>query len=242
MRRGFLFLLGVVLAPLAVALLSNAVDLFSFTDGWHSEALTRMVGVAIIGEGALLAFWAAVCFGRAFDPLVRPRSNIEVFDPQQLHAVTGGGLILPLCGILFLLAAVAPFSQAHQDAEHLEVVADLPGHFGDQLVEDTRAHERAGWFFGSLWLLFGVILLATPLLLPPRIWKLGWRIRGWGCGAVVVGIVLSALSALVWLGNGMAMEGASKDLAVASYVGLLAGSADALVGTVVALASRAGRT
>ena len=146
--------------------------------------------------------------------------------------------MLPLCGILFLLAAVGPYGQARHDSETLEVMDSMPGEFGGDLVNDFRRHEWTEWTFAVLWLVVGVALLGTPLLLKPRVWHLGWRISGVGCGIAVGGFLMSGMGGLLCFANAMAMEGASKDVCLAGYLGILAGAIIAVLGSVIAVAGR----
>ena len=107
-----------------------------------------------------------------------------------------------------------------------------------EIVEADRRHERTEWAFGVLWLAVGGALLATPLFLRRRVWQLGWRMNGVGCGIAVGGFLLSGMGAFVCYANGLAMEGASKDLSFVGYLGVLAGAIIAVVGSVVATAGR----
>ena len=83
MRRVLLFCGGTFLALAAGTILWIAPDLYTLEDGWHSAGFTRMVGLAIIVEGALAALGAALCLGRAVVPLtwVRTRSDTAVPGP-----------------------------------------------------------------------------------------------------------------------------------------------------------------
>jgi hypothetical protein len=146
--------------------------------------------------------------------------------------------VLPLCGILFLVAAAGPFGQARRDSEALEVMGSMPGRWGGDLVTDFRRHERTEWAFGVLWLVVGGALLATPLFLRRRDWQLGWRMSGVGCGIAVGGFLLSGMGAFVSYANGLAMEGASKDLSFVGHLGVLAGAVIAVVGSAMAAAGR----
>jgi hypothetical protein len=218
---------GIVLGLAAETILWNGPDLYAFTDPWHSAAFTRIVGVGVIVEGALLALGAAVCLGRALRPLTAV--------PGPTPAAVGGGPVLPICGILLLLAAVGPFGQARGDSERLEVMDSMPGKWGAGLVEDYRRHERTERTFGALWLVVGGSLLGTPLFLKPGVWQLGWRINGVGCAIAVGGFLLSGLGACVCLANGLMLEGANKDFSLVGYLGVLAGAAAAIVGSVAVL-------
>jgi hypothetical protein len=155
--------------------------------------------------------------------------------PGSAPAAVGGGPVLPICGILFLLAAVGPFGQAREDSEKLEVMDSMPGKWGADLVDDFRRHERTARTFGVLWLVVGGAFLGTPLFLKPRLWQLAWRINGVGCGIAIGGFLLSGMGAFVCVANGLAMEGASKDLYYAGYLGVLAGAMVAVVGSIVAV-------
>jgi hypothetical protein len=236
MRRALLLCGGTLLGLAAWAVLSNAPELYLFTDSWHSAALTRVVGLGVIAEGALAAFWAALCLGRAVAPLSPGPTRGGTAAPGPAPAAAGGGPVLPLCGTLFLLAAAGPFGQARREQEALEVMDSMPGRWGGELVEDHRLHERAGRAFGVLWLAAGGWLLATPLFLKRRVWQLGWRMSGVGCGIAAGGVLLSGMGAFVCYANGLAMEGASKELALAGYIGLLAGAVIAVCGSVIAAA------
>jgi hypothetical protein len=228
MRRVLLFCSGILLALAAGTILWIAPDLYTLEDGWHSAAFTRLVGLGIIVEGALGALGAALCFGRAVVPLTSAPTRNDTAVPGPAPAFVGGGPVLPLCGILFLLAAVGPFGQARYDSETLEY-----GQFGADLVADYRRHERTERTFGVLWLVVGGALLATPLFLKPRVWQLRRRMRGVGFGIAVGGFLLSSMGALVCFANGLAMEGASKDVSFAGYLGVLTGALIAVVGSVL---------
>jgi len=238
MRRALLSCVGIVLGLAAETILWNGPDLYTFTDGWHSAAFTRIVGVGVIVEGALSALGAALCLGRALIPLTSVPTQSGKVVPGPAPAAVGGGPVLPICGIFFLLAAVGPFGQAWKDSETLEVMDSMPGNFGADLVDDYRRHERTEWTFGVLWLVVGAVLLGAPLFLKPRIWHLGWRINGVGCGIAVGGFLLSGMGAFVCFANALAMEGASKDLNYAGNLGLLAGATVAVVGSIVAVLGR----
>ena len=236
MRRAFLFCVALVLGLAAQTILWNGPDLYLFTDSWHSAEFTRIVGVAVIVEGALAALGAALCLGRALIPLTSTATQSGTAGPGSVPTAVGGGPVLPICGILFLLAAVGPFEQARHDAELLEVDEDLPAGArpSDEIMISERRHERTARTLGILWLVLGGVLLGTPLFLKPRVWQLGWRMNGVGCGIAVGGFMLSGMGAFVCFANSLAMEGASKDLAYAGYLGVLAGAIVAVIGSIVA--------
>jgi len=235
MRRAWLFCVGIVLGLAAEIILWNGPDLYAFADSWHSAAFTRIVGVGVIVEGGLSALGAAVCLGRAIFPLTSAPTQSGTAVPGPAPAAVGGGPVLPIFGVLFLLAAVGPLGQARDESEKLEVMDSMPGKWGADLVDDFRRHERTERTFGVLWLVVGGALLGTPLFLKPRAWQLGWRINGVGCVIAVGGLLLSGIGAFVCFANGLAMEGASKDLNYAGYLGVLAGAIAAVVGSIVAV-------
>ncbi len=237
MRRALLSCGGSFLGLAAGTILWNAPGLYLFTDSWHSAALTRMVGVGIIVEGALAAFGAALCLGRALVPLTSAPSRSGTTPSGPSPAGQRAGPVLPICGLLFLLAAPGLFGQARRDSELLAVVEDLPAgaRYSDEIVEDYRRQEWTEWAFGVLWLAVGGALLATPRFLQPRVWQLGWRMNGLGCGIAIGGFLLSGMGAFVYFANGLAMEGASEDLAYAGHLGVLAGAIVGVVGTFTAL-------
>jgi hypothetical protein len=235
MRRALLFCVGIVLGLAAETILWNGPDLYAFADSWHSAAFTRIVGVGVIVEGALAAFGAALCLGRALVPLTSAPRQSGPAVPGPAPAAVGGGPVLPICGILFLLAAVGPFGQARFDSEMLEVMEGMPGKWGADLVEADRRHERTERTFGVLWLVVGGALLGTPLFLEPRVWRLGRRISGVGCGIALGGLLLSGMGVLVWYANGLLMEGAVKELSLVGQLGVLAGAIVAVVGSIIAV-------
>jgi hypothetical protein len=239
MRRVLLFCCGSLLGLASGTILWIAPGLYTLEDGWHAAALTRMVGLGIIIDGALAALGAALCLGRAVAPLTSAPTRSGTAVPGPDPAAGGGGPVLPLCGILFLLAAVGPYWQAIKDSGTLEVMESMPGNFGGDLVDDFRRLERTEWTFAVLWLVVGGALLATPLLLKPRVWQLGRQMSGVGCGIAIGGFLLSGMSGFVCFANALAMEGASKDLCFAGYHGVLAGAIIAVTGSVLAVAGRA---
>ena len=238
MRRVLLFCGGTFLGLAAGTILWNAPDLYLFTDGWHSDAFRRMVGLAIIVEGGVIAFGAALCLGRAAVPLTLAPTQSRTADPGPAPANAGGGPVLPLCGILFLLAAVGPFGQARFDSQMIEVMDSMPGQWGADLVNADHRHERTEWTFAVLWLVVGGALLATPLFLKRRVWQLGWRMNRVGCGIAAGGLLLSGMGVFMCFVNGLLMEGAKEEFAYAGYLGVLAGAIIAVVGSIVALLGR----
>jgi hypothetical protein len=238
MRRALLLVLGLLLALAAEAILWNAAGLYDHDDPWLSADFTRIVGLDLVIQGVLAALWAAVCVGRAVAPWrVAPFAGepTSTTPTDSAWTVSGGGPVVPVLGLLFLLAAICPFQQAQRYAERLEVMDDMPGQFGKDLVESVRTSERTERTFGVLWLVVGGVLLASPLFLKRRAWQLGWRVRAVGCAVVSGGALLSGLGAFVWFANGLAMEGASRELSLAGHVGMIAGTVVAVVGSVAAV-------
>jgi hypothetical protein len=149
-------------------------------------------------------------------------------------AAGGGGPVLPICGFLFLLAALGPFGHAWNAAQQREVMEGVPGQFGSEIVEEFRKQQWGG-LIGILWLVIGTALVATPFYLEPRLWHLGWRINGSGWAIAAGGLCLSCLGALVIFGNAMAMEGASKDVNTVANLAVLAGAVVAALGSFIAV-------
>jgi hypothetical protein len=236
MRRALLFCVGIVLGLAAETILWNGPALYASADSWHSAAFTRIVGMGVIAEGALSALGAALCLGRASIPLTSAPTQSATPVPAPVPAAVGGGPVLPICGILFLLAALGPFGQAWHDSETLEVMDSMPGKWGADLVDDFRRHERTERTFGVLWLVVGGALLGTPLFLKSRVWQLGWRMNGVGCGIAAGGLLLSGMGAFVCFANGLLMEGAKEEFAYAGYLGVLAGALVAVIGSIIAAA------
>src|SRR5262245_44299910 len=100
MRRALLCCAGIVLGLAADAILWNGPDLYLLTDSWHSAEFRRIVGVAVIVEGALSALGAALCFGRALSPLTSAPTQSGTAAPGPAPAAVGGGPVLPICGML----------------------------------------------------------------------------------------------------------------------------------------------
>jgi hypothetical protein len=234
MRRALLFFLGTMLGLAAETLLWNGPNLVSMEDGWHAPAFTRVVGVGVIVEGVAVALGAAVCLGRAIGPL----SSAAMQGGTDSPIVVGGGPVLPVCGMLFLLAAFGTFGQALKTSQTLGVMDSMPGNFGPDLVADFRGQAWATWSLCILWLVGGAALGMTPLILKPQAWRLGWPMSGLGCAIAAAGLVLSGLGALVCFGNALAMEGASQDVSLVGQIGVLAGAVIAVMGSVVTVLGR----
>jgi hypothetical protein len=229
MRRVLFFFPGIVLGLAAETILWNGPDLVLLEDGWHSPAFTGMVGVGVIVEGVLVALAAAICFGRALGPL----SSEATQGGTDLAASVGGGPVLPVCGTLWLLAGFVTFGQAQKVVHTLAVMESEPGNIGPEIVADYSGQVWANWTLCILWLVGGAALVMTPLILKPRAWRLGWPMSGVGCGIAGGGFLLSGLGAFVCFANGLAMEGASKDVSFVGLVGVLMGAIVAVVGSVV---------
>jgi hypothetical protein len=144
-----------------------------------------------------------------------------------------GGPVLPICGILFLLAALGPLAQAHDDREKLEVMESLPEHFSSELVAAFRQSRRTEWVFGVIYLTVGGALLASPAYLKRSVWQIRRSINGTGCVIAVGGLLLSGLGILVCFVNGLMMEGAKKDVGFAGHLGVLAGAVFTMAGSIL---------
>ncbi len=238
MRRVLLFCSGILLAVLAEAILGNSHALYGLDEAWFSPEFTRIVGLAVIGQGVVASLGAGLCLGRAFGPLTSAPIQSGTTVSRPVPAAVGGGPVLPICGILFLLATVWPYSIAQQDSGTVEVMASMPGSVSGDLVDYYRQRVRAAQTFAVLWLVVGGALLGTPLFLKPRIWHMGWRMNGAGCGIALGGFLLSGMGVLVWFGNAMGMEGARMEPSLVGNLGVLAGAIVAVVGSIVAVGGK----
>ena len=193
MRRALLLGVGIVLGLAAVTILWNGPGLYLLANGWHSAAFTRIVGVGVIVEGCLCALGAALCLGRAFVPLIAAPTPSGTAVPAPAAAAVGGGPVLPVCGTLFLVAALGTFWQAQKSSHRLELIDSMPGEFqyGSELVDDFRRQAWTEWTLCILWLVVGGALVGTPLFLKPRFCHLGWRMNEVGCGIAIGGFLLS---------------------------------------------------
>ena len=145
---------------------SHPVDgpLLVYDRGEHdSEGVTQSAGVAFIVQGALLAFVAASCLGRALVPL-----TVTADDSELVPVLVGGGPVLPLCGLLFLLAVIGPWARSEQALKDYEFAQSRPGLIQESRVELSRRHIRIGRTFAALWVVIGGVLLGSPLALTPR--------------------------------------------------------------------------
>src|SRR5262245_12164214 len=102
MRRVALFCCGFFLGLVAEILLWTSPTWYTSEDPTPT-AFARAAGVAIIVQGAVAALAAALCLGRALVPL-----TFAPAVPGSAPAPVGGGPVLPVCGLLFLLAAFGP--------------------------------------------------------------------------------------------------------------------------------------
>jgi hypothetical protein len=234
MRGVLFFCSGIFLAVLAEAILGASTDLYGFDEHWFSPEFTRIVGLAVIVQGVVAALGAGLCLGRAFGPLTSApiQSGTTVSGSAAAHR--GGGPVLPICGILFLLATVWPYSIAQRESGTVEVMASMPDTVSGELVDYYRQRVRAAQTFAVLWLVVGGALLGTPLFLKPGIWHMGWRMNGAGCGIALGGFLLSGMGVLVCFANGMAMEGARMEPSLVGNLGVLAGAIVAVVGCIIA--------
>jgi hypothetical protein len=182
--------------------------------------------VALVVQGAVVALGAALCLASAVQ--------------DTAAAAVGRGPVLPVCGVLFLLAAIGPFQQARFDRNELEVFDTIPGKIGEDIVTATRRSERISLTFCALYLVLGGALLASPLFLKREVWQLARLLNQVGCWMAVGGLVLSGLGFFVVVANGLAMEGASRDLALVGDRGILGGAILTALGGGLAVAGKSG--
>src|SRR5262249_48601231 len=151
-------------------------------------------------------------------------------------AVVGRGPVLPICGVLFLLAAIGPFQQARFDREQLELFDTIPGKYGEDIVTATRRSETTSLAFGVVFLVAGGSLLASPLFLKPEVWQVARPLNRAGCWIAASGLVQSGLGLLLVFANGLAMEGASKEVSLLGQRAVVAGAIITALGGAIALA------
>jgi hypothetical protein len=247
MRRGLLLCGGIILAWVAASILTSSPDLFADGKTWFPPDYSRIIGLSMIVQGPIVALGAALCLGRAFIPLklVPARSGTTASEPGP--ATTGGGPVLPICGMFFLFAVIGLFVGARVAAgqiERLEGVSrqmsdepvDPHRQSRDELVDLYRWRERVGWTFGVLWLVVGGMLLGTPLFLKPRAWRFAWRINGAGGVAAIGGLFLSGVGLFVWRTNGMFLRGAYQFYNLVGLLGVLVGTIVTVSGGIMAVA------
>jgi hypothetical protein len=108
MCSGFLFALA------AEVILWNGPLWYANEEHKVPAVLTQSAGVAVVVDGALLALVAALCLARALVPLTSS-SAVSGAVPAEVR----GGPVLPLCGLIFLPAAVGPFQESRRaSADH----------------------------------------------------------------------------------------------------------------------------
>ena len=236
MRRGLLFCGGIILGWVAESILTSGPDLFADGKRWFSADYERFISLSLILQGAVAALGAALWLGRALIPLasVPAWSGTTVSGPKS--ATIGGGHVLPICGILFLYAAIVLFVGARVSAEQLEVMDSMSSQSGSGLVNYYCSRERTGWTFGVLWLIVGGMLLGTPLFMKPWVWKMGWPINRAGGGVAIGGLLLSGMALFVWRVNGTFLRGAYEFFSLIGLLGVLAGTSVTVFGSVMAVA------
>jgi hypothetical protein len=237
MRRVLLFCRGLFLALVAEVILWNGPHWYTNEEDKVPTTLTQIAAVALVVQGAIVAIVAALCLGRALVPLI-----LAPAVSSSAPAAVGGGPVLPLCGLLFLLAALGPLQRSQRAAKDYAFDQTMPGQFQDWAVELNRRLVPVGRTFAVLWFGIGGALLATPLLLKPRVWQLRRRLNPVGRKFAIRGLLLSVMGIFVWLvstfGNaigGLAGGGhASHELSVVGYLGIIAGAIVAVAGSIAA--------
>jgi hypothetical protein len=234
---------GLLFAAVAEVILWNGPQWYTNEEDKVPTLLTQIAGVALVVQGAIVALAAALCLGRALVPLT--------FSPAvsgSAPAAVGGGPVLPLCGLLFLLAGVGPLERSQRAAKDYAFEQSQPGRFQDWAVELDRRLVPVGRTFAVLWFGVGGALLTTPLFLKPRVWQLHRRLNRVGRNYAIGGLCLSGAGILAWLASalGNAIGGigggghSSHELSVVGYVGIIAGSIVAVAGSLAAAAGMSG--
>lgn len=241
MKRALLFCGGVLLGLVAEAILWKGPSLYAYEEPWFSAPFTRIVGLGLFAEGVVAAAGAALCLARAFVPFTSVPAQTGTTVSGQTPEAIGGGPVLPICGMLFLLAAAGPFWQARDDLQHLEVMESLPDSLPANLSGVYRRSRQTALTFGVLYLVIGGGLLGAPLLLKSPVWQVGRRMNRSGCGIAIGGFLLSGVGVFLCLVNGLTLEGRSKDVSLVGHLGVLGGAVLAVVGSVVAVIARPSR-
>ena len=134
MRRVLLSCCGLFLGLVAGVILWNSPLWYINDDDPVPIALTRTAGLALIVQGAVAALAAAVCLGRALAPL-----TLAPAASGRAPAAVGGGPVLPICGLLFLLAAFGPLGQYQRESKEYAVEQSRPHH---ARLPSGRAHRH----------------------------------------------------------------------------------------------------
>ena len=231
MRRSFLFGAGLFFGLVAEALL------WAGPRWYTADERARIAGLGLIALGAGFVAWAAYCLSRAFVALC-PRSaqnKISLFG--QASATVRGRSGLPICAILFFLGALIAFAQAWNDWHVLQTLDPVATNVNWPGVrENIAVHARQELTFAILYIVVaGGALLAAPIFLKPRHWQLDGRMKWPGWGFAILGLLLSGVSLLIWLGNELTGEGFSEDLNLWSSFGILAGGVLAGLGSIMVM-------
>src|SRR5439155_3187139 len=121
MRRNLLFCRGLAFGLVAEVILWNSPLWYINDDDPVPIALTQIAGVALSVQGAVVALAAALCLGRALVPLTRPPAG-----RGSARAAVGGGPVLPLCGLLFVVAGIGPLGESRRAAKDYELDQSRP--------------------------------------------------------------------------------------------------------------------
>jgi hypothetical protein len=241
MKRILLICYAVFFALVAEVILWNGPRWYTNEKDKVPSTLTQIAGLALVVQGAIVALAAALCLGRALVPLTL---SPEVSGSAPV--AVGGGPVLPLCGLLFLLAGVGPLQESRRAAKDYEYAQSKPGQFQDWAVELDRRLVPVGRTFAVLWFGIGGVLLAKPLFLKPRVCQLRRRLNRVGRKYAVGGLLLSVSGILALLagtlGNAIAGIGRggnpSHELSVVGYLGFIAGAIVAVPGSIAAVARK----
>jgi len=241
MRRVALFCCGLFPGLVAVIILWTSPTWYTSEDP-VTTPFARGVGLAIIVQGVVAALAAALCIGRALVPL-----TLSSAVPGSEPAAAGGGPVLPICGLLLLLAAYGPLERSQRASNEYKSAQSLPGQIQEGYVELCRQLIPVGRAFAVLWFAVGGALLATPLFLKPRVWQLRRQLNRTGCKIAIGGLLLSGLGGLVWFGGalmgavamiGGGRVGGGNEFSKVGLVGILAGGIVAVAGSYKAAKDR----
>lgn len=234
MKRALMFGAGVLLGLVAEYLLWEGPVWYAYEDWWFSIRSTRIIGLGLIVLGAEAAAAAAFCLARVSVPLRGTPAQSRMTLAGPVRAAVWRRPVLPICAILFFLGAVGAFFHARDVFDTLQGMESVPGGYSRDIIGACRLSGQVALTFGILYSTVGAALLVAPMLLKARGWQWDQRINGAGCGISLVGHLLGAVGFLLWVGNGLMMEGAQDSLSLVANLAVLGGIGLAVVGSMVA--------
>ena len=143
-----------------------------------------------------------------------------------------------------VLSAIGPLRySAERRAEYADAQAH-PGQIQDGYVELSHRMIGVGRSLAIIELAVGGLLLATPLVFLPQVWKLWRLLNRQGVKMVIGGFADCAAGLLIWFGGALPRRdrvarppaGRSDGTAsYAGYVGIIAGTGVVAIGSIIAV-------